>query len=74
MQVEVELITGRTHQLRAQFAALGAAIHGDDMVNGQWLRGVGGAAVPAASAACSREISHTFVSFCCSFWWCSTYQ
>jgi 23S rRNA-/tRNA-specific pseudouridylate synthase len=30
-EVEVELITGRTHQLRAQFAALQAPIVGDSM-------------------------------------------
>lgn len=30
-EVEVELITGRTHQLRAQFAAMHAPIVGDDM-------------------------------------------
>ena len=48
-ECEVELVTGHTHQIRAQFAAVGAPLLGDVLYGGASLR-VGGEARASSSA------------------------
>jgi 23S rRNA pseudouridine1911/1915/1917 synthase len=38
-EVEIELLTGRTHQIRAQLAALGFPVLGDSVYGGKWAMG-----------------------------------
>lgn len=57
-QVTIELLTGRKHQIRAQFAAMGSSIVGDRKYGGRDLLGIEGIALHCLRFTCLHPTRH----------------